>query len=48
MDADGHGPTKDAEHRYSRGPALAMTVEVPQFQFLAGGGFSVLERLAVH
>ena len=42
MDADGHGPMEDAEHRCSRGPALAMTVEVPQFQFLAGGGFQFL------
>ena len=42
MDAVGHGPMEDAEHRYSCGPALAMTVEVPQFQFLAGCGFRFL------
>ena len=42
MDAVGHGPLEDAENRYSCGPGLAMTVEVPQFQFLAGGGLQFL------
>ena len=35
MDAVGHGSMEDAEHR-------SMTVEVPQFQFLVGGGFQFL------
>ena len=38
----GHGPMEGDEHRYSCGPALAMTVEMPQFQFLADGGLQFL------
>ena len=34
MDELGHGPVEAAAHRYCCGPALAMTVEVPQIQFL--------------
>ena len=34
MDEDGHGPMEAAGHQCRCGPALAMTLEVPQIQFL--------------